>query len=141
MKVGSKMEKLATMKPTSISELKAYAKGSLIELPPFAEDQPFVARLIRPSLINLVSSGKIPNQLLATANELFTGKSSAKAAKGDNQLKQFKEVLDVIAEASFVEPTYQEIKDSGLELTDDQYVFIFNYSQHGVNALKSFRKK
>lgn len=137
------MEKVIAKEVTTIEELKNYAKGTLVELPPFAEGQPFIARIVRPSLINLVSSGKIPNQLLATANELFTGKSNVKpTGKGKgNQLSQFKDVLEIIIEASFVEPTYQQIKDSGVTLSDDQYVFIFNYSQHGVTALKSFREK
>ena len=51
------------------------------------------------------------------------------------------EVLDIIAEASFVEPTYAELKEAGVQLTDEQLIFVFNYSQAGVSYLESFRKK
>ncbi len=30
---------------TSLADLQAYAKGQIVMLPPFAEGQPFVARL------------------------------------------------------------------------------------------------
>ena len=46
-----------------------------------------------------------------------------------------------MCEASFVEPTYKELKAAGVELTDEQYMFIFGYSQNGVADLESFRSK
>ena len=48
-------------------------------------------------------------------------------------------VIDVICEASFVSPTYNELKENDIQLTDEQLLFIFNYSQTGVKALDSFR--
>lgn len=51
---------------TSLQNLKTYTKGQIVELPPFAEGMPFVARLKRPSMLALVKSGKIPNELLVT---------------------------------------------------------------------------
>ena len=45
-----------------------------------------------------------------------------------------------ICEESFVEPTYNELKSNGIQLTDEQQLFIFSYAQRGVDALKSFRK-
>ena len=41
---GTKTKK-ATATVTSIEELKQYSNGTLVELPCFAEGQPFVARL------------------------------------------------------------------------------------------------
>mgnify|MGYP003185702179 CR=1 FL=1 len=127
---------------TSLQNLKTYTKGQIVELPPFAEGMPFVARLKRPSMLALVKSGKIPNELLKTANDLFMGRSNkSSGGSNTNELKEMFTIFDALCEASFVEPTWEEIKESGMELTDDQYTFIFNYSQQGVKALKSFRSQ
>ena len=121
---------------TSISQLNEYAKGQLVELPSFGEGQPFFARLRRPSMLALAKSGKIPNSLLATANRMF---DSSLDIKNENMLKDFYMVMETILEASFVEPTYQEIKDAGVQLSDDQMIFVFNYTQQGVKILDQFR--
>lgn len=127
---------------TSLQNLKTYTKGQIVELPPFAEGMPFVARLKRPSMLALVKSGKIPNELLKTANDLFMGRSNkSSGGSNTNELKEMFTIFDALCEASFIEPTWEEIKESGMELTDDQYTFIFNYSQQGVKALKSFRSQ
>lgn len=130
---------MSEMKVTSIQDLQHYAQGTVVELPPFAEGQPFVARLRRPSMMALVKSGKIPNSLLSTANSLFLRggvDSSDEASMG-----QLFDLFDIICESCFLEPTYQQVKDAGIELTDDQYMFIFQFSQEGVKALESFRSK
>ena len=121
---------------TSISQLNEYAKGQLVELPSFGEGQPFFARLRRPSMLALAKSGKIPNNLLATANRMF---DSSLDTKNENMLKDFYTVIETILEAAFVEPTYQEIKDAGVQLSDDQMIFVFNYTQQGVRVLDQFR--
>ena len=131
------------LRVTSIEDLQTYAKGAVVELPPFADGQPFVARLRRPSMLALVKSGKIPNELLQSANELFMGKPSVKREDkfDQNAMSRMFDVFDIMCEASFVEPTYKQLCDAGIELTDDQYTFIFNYSQAGIKALNSFRKE
>lgn len=122
---------------TSISELRAYAEGALVELPPFGEGQPFYARMRRPSMLLLAKLGKIPNTLLGTANKLF---SESKLDNDNEQmLAEFYSVVEAIAEASFIQPTYKEIKEAGLTLSDDQLMFVFNYTQQGVTALNTFR--
>lgn len=123
---------------TSISQLSEYAKGQVVRLPDFAPDQPFVARLKRPSMLVLAKSGKIPNSLLETASSLFDGKSNM-ANNSNNTMGDMYRVLEIIAEASLVSPTMAEIKSAGIELTDEQLIAIFNYSQQGVEGLKSFR--
>lgn len=124
---------------TTLSELSEYAQGQIVQLPDFAEGQPFFARIKRPSLIDMAKNGQIPNALLSSANTLFTqGKASQ---KDDEALSKLYDILDLVCEACFVEPTYDEIKASGIKLTDEQYMFIFNYTQTGVNALETFRKK
>lgn len=131
------MENNKILNITSIADLQSYAGGSVIELPPFAQGQPFVARLRRPSLLMLMKNGKIPNTLLAKATQLFDG-NTEEIFENDNSMSEVFDVMEILCEASFVEPTYKEIKDAGVELTDDQLMFVFNYSQQGINAITPF---
>lgn len=124
---------------TSIEDLKNYANGTIVEMPPFAEGQPLVARLKRPSILGMAKQGKIPNTLLVKANELFLQSGAGLDTEEEDTMKQLYDVLDIIASETLVEPTYEEIKSVGLELTDEQMMFLFNYSQQGVKALESFR--
>nr|DAH54931.1 MAG TPA: hypothetical protein [Caudoviricetes sp.] len=124
---------------TSIEDLKNYANGTIVEMPPFAEGQPLIARLKRPSILGMAKQGKIPNTLLVKANELFLQSGAGLDAEEEDTMEQLYDVLDLIAEETLVEPTYKEIKSVGLELTDEQMMFLFNYSQQGVKALESFR--
>lgn len=127
-------------KVTSIEELVQYSKGKIVRLPDFGEGQPFYARLRRPSLMAMVKSGKIPNELIVTANELFVNRATtAVKAQDENMMKNIFDVFDQICAATFVEPSYADLKQAGVELTDDQYMFIFTYSQQGVKALEPFR--
>ena len=123
---------------TSLADLQVYAQGQVVELPGFFSEEPFVARLRRPSLLALTKSGKIPNALLSAANELFTGKQD----KSDPvDLSEIMGVLEVICESALLEPTYKDVVDAGLTLTDEQYTAIFNFSQRGIKALEPFRTK
>ena len=134
------MSETQGLKVTSVAALKASPEGPLVELPPFGEDLPFVAKLRRPSMLALARQGKIPNDLLNTATELFEGKSRENKVDTD-LLRQLYDVIDILCEAAFVEPTYAEIKESGISLTDEQMIAVFNYTQSGVRALKPFRVK
>lgn len=128
-------------KITNITELKQYAKGSVVELPPFAEDQPFIARVKRPSLLGMVKSGKIPNSLISKTNELFSNAQEAFNPDDDKMMSDMYDVMELIVRETLVEPTYEQIKEAGLELTDDQMMYLFNYGQQGVKALETFRTK
>lgn len=127
-----------TEQVTSLEQLKQYANGNIVRLPDFAEGQPFVARLKRPSILGMAKQGKIPNSLLVKTNELFV-QSGSLDTEENSMMQEIYDVIDLIANETFVEPTYDEIKSTGIELTDEQMMFIFNYSQQGVKALESFR--
>lgn len=130
------------LKITSIEELKKISKGEVVELPPFIGGVPFVARLKRPSMLSLAKSGKIPNSLLTQANKLFAGGVESVVNRGiesDEMMDDLFGILDVICEASFVEPTFKQIKEAGIELTDEQYMAVFSYTQQGVKSLENFR--
>jgi len=118
------------MEITKAGDLENLKKGEVIELPPFDEKNELVARLKRPSLLTLCRIGTIPNKLLTAAQRLFEGDK-----KGD--IKEYGELLHIVAEAALVEPKYEDVKDL---LTDEQLTAIFNYTQLGVMALQPFRE-
>lgn len=124
---------------TSIADLKSYAQGQIVELPPFAEGMPFVARLRRPSMLFLAKTGQIPNTLLAKAGQLFNGGGASLDSDDTDMLSNVYDIAMVVIKASLVSPTIDEIHDAGLELSDDQIMAIFNYTQGGIKALEQFR--
>lgn len=128
------------LKVTSINTLKGYMKGSVVKLPSFGDGQDFVARLKRPSLLDMMRTGQIPNELLSSASDLFAEGTSSFVSDKDNMSKLY-DVMDKLCEATFVEPSYDEMKEAGVKLTDEQLIFIFDYSQNGVKALDSFRQE
>ena len=127
------------VKVTSIEQLKQDASGELVELPKFKNNSEFVARLRRPSLLKLVRSGKIPNTLLTKTNELFIESGKGFDTDDTKLLDELFEVLEIIASETFVEPKYEDIVNAGIELTDEQLMFLFTYSQQGVQDLETFR--
>lgn len=126
---------------TDFSSLQAYAQGVIVRLPDFAEGQPFVARIKRPSMLVLAKSGKIPNSLLNAAGTLFAEGGSGMDADNPNMLSDMYDVCKVICESALVQPTMSEIESAGLVLTDEQVMAIFNYTQVGVKALENFREE
>lgn len=131
------------MKPmavTTLHDLQTYTNGSIVKLPDFAEGQPLVARLKRPSMLALAAHGQIPNSLLTTASQMFTGDVNQQVAVNDsNVLKDMYDICHTMAQATLVEPTLADIEKAGLELTDEQLMAIFNYTQAGIKALENFR--
>lgn len=126
---------------TTVTDLQSYAKGTVVRFPDFAEGQPFVARVRRPSMLVLAKQGKIPNSLLTAAGELFSKGGSGLDADNDKMLADAHDITEVICSAALIEPTLDDIYNAGMELSDDQLMAIFNYTQTGVRALESFRKE
>lgn len=116
---------------TNIDDLRRMAEGEIIPLPQFREGIPFNARVKRVSLLNLIRKNVIPNQLLSAAEELFYGKQSSKGV----DMKDITNIMFIMAENALVEPSIKELEDVGLELTDEQIVALFNYTQEGVKSL------
>lgn len=131
---------MENIKVTSIDQLKLMSGGEIVKLPPFIQGQDFYAKLRRPSMLKLVQSGQIPNSLLRTANILFSGGVNEELDRDDEFMKDMFDLIDVLAGAVFVEPSWSELKQAGIELTDEQYMFIFNYTQEGVKQLEPFRE-
>ena len=131
------------LKVTSIAELKKMANGEVVELPGFTDGTTFVARLKRPSMLAMAKTGKIPNNLLGAANKLFIGVGNVLNQNNNkansDALAELFDIIEIICEECFVEPTYKDLKDNGIELTDQQKLAVFTYTQRGVKSLESFR--
>ncbi|MGL5766324.1 MAG: hypothetical protein ACRCX8_11855, partial [Sarcina sp.] len=96
------------------------------------------------NMMQLIAAGKIPNTLLTSAMEMFNGKANEKMQKASNNANDLKDVvgiMNVIAEASLVSPTYKQIKGLGIDLTDNQLMGLLMYSQGGIKSLENFRNQ
>ena len=125
------------MAVTSIEKLKKLSQGQEVELQGW-DEEPFVCVLKRPSLLGLVENGDIPNPLLHAAYILFNGSNNP---KDQVNLKEANDLYRIIAKAAMVNPTYEQLEEIGLELTDMQLLEIFSFTQIGVQGLISFRAK
>lgn len=132
---------MSDLKVTSLESLREYAKGQIVSLPPFGENQPFVARLVRPSLLDMVADGTIPNPLISSANKLFARGSGSINDEDVGEMKQFTELLNVITKKALIEPSVEQLEEIGLKLTDEQKTAIMLYVQNGALALAPFRGK
>lgn len=120
-----------------ISKLTKVKDSQIVELPEFADGTKFIARLRRPSMLKLCKSGVIPNSLLSQATSLFTDSNASKRVS----ITEIYDICEIISESAFVNPSYEEIKASGIELTDEQIMAVFQYTQGGVKALENFRNE
>ena len=125
------------MAVTSIEKLKQLSQGQEVELQGW-DEEPFVCVLKRPSLLGLVENGDIPNPLLHAAYILFNGSNNP---KDQVNLKEANDLYRIIAKAAMVSPTYEQLEEIGLELTDMQLLEIYRFTQLGVKSLISFRTK
>lgn len=129
-------------KETSIEELKEYAKGILVELPEFGEGQPFTARVRKLSLMSLAAAGKIPNNLLSVVKELLgEGGGEEKNIDIISKTRESSQFYDFICNQVLVSPKLSELQTLGLELTDEQKMFLVSFAQGEVRSLSDFRQK
>ena len=122
---------------TTIEQLKSYSNGDIVELPSFVNGQKFVARIKRPSLMKLAKSGKIPNSLINKATDLFAKGTNALVGNDKTTLTEIYDILP--CHLPDVEPTLKDIESAGLDLSDEQMMAIFSYTQEGIKALENFR--
>lgn len=124
------------MATTPVHDFMKYADGIKIEIPGFLAEETIAVRLRRPSLMLLAAEGKIPNSLLTSVEELFE-----KGEKNKISFKERGEIFRIVAMASMVSPTWEELQSAGLNLTDLQLLYIYNFAQTGVDSLRRFREK
>lgn len=132
------------MQVTSLETLKQMKKDEIVELSPFEDGTRFVVRLQKPSMMHLISGGKVPNTLLNVAMDMFRGKTPEIASNATKDVKAFKDMvgmMEVLAEACLVEPSFKVLKKENIKLTESQLMDIMVYSQGGLKALESFRNE
>lgn len=121
----------------TFDKLQDINDSAIVELPEFGDGTKFIARLRRPSMLKLCKSGRIPNSLLNQATALFTDSNVSRKVS----ITEIYDICEIICESAFVNPTYEEIKASGIELTDEQIMAVFQYTQGGIKALEKFRNE
>ena len=132
------------MQITSIEQLQSIKQSDIVELPSFEDGTPLIVEIKKPNMMQLMVGGKIPNTLLTVATEMFNGKTSQVMGKASEDIKTLKELvgmMEVLAEASLVKPSYKDIKKANVQLTENQLMAILMYSQGGVKALENFRNQ
>ena len=111
-------------------------KTSKIETIPGWFGETVEVELKRPSILALAAAGAIPNPLMKTARKLFY--SGISPDGGD--LSEEGRVLLEVAKAALVKPSFDELETAGIELTDEQLIAIFQFTQLGAKALDRFRQ-
>ncbi len=121
---------------TDIQEAARRYGARTYALPGWGPEGDFVCRLRRPGLVNMAeAAGFVPNPLLAAVEELFFPSGRQVKLPPDQQAK----ALHAIARYALVEPTLDELKQAGLELSDDQYLAIYAFALKGAEGLSRFR--
>lgn len=126
---------------TNLEQLKNINQE--VELPPFADGTPLIAKVKRTSLINMVCDGRIPNPLVKVVLSMFDGNKGENASSenknisDDEKIDSFKFMMAIVKDC-LIEPTYQQITECGLELTDNQIMAIFSYAMGNANNLVKF---
>ena len=135
------------LKETTLEELKKIAQGEVISVIGFVPGADFNVRVKKLVLENFIvdgANGNIPNKLLDRADEIF--ESAERNARGEKkltkkELKEVQELEDHILRAIMVKPTFDEVKESGLELSVLQRQSILNYGFSNVDSLETFRNE
>lgn len=129
---------------TSVSEWRERSQP-LVDIQGFEPGEYLTVRLKSVNLLDLVKTGKIPNALLEESTKLFTGAKSESGQIDESKIIQnlgdadgVMQIIDTVVESAMVEPTYSEVKEF---ITDAQKMEIFNWTQGGINSLKSFREE
>ena len=130
------------MQVTSLEQLKNIKVTDIVNLGCFEDGTELIAEVKKPNLMQLMVEGKVPNTLMSTAMGMFkngSGELVNKAIDDVDSLKDLVGMMQVFAEASLVNPTYAQIKEIGLSLTEKQLIGILQFAQGGVKALENFR--
>ena len=120
---------------TPISQMPNSFATEIVELPGWEPNQTVNFRLRRSNLRGLVTAGKIPNPLLSAAQRLYEGGTSKSNASFTDIVK----VMTLVVENTMVEPTYSDLTEANVELTEEQFGLIWSYANRGAQALATFR--
>lgn len=128
----------------TLKEIEERARGEVIEIPDWDGKGKIKVRVRKIDVTPIIlESGLVPpNSLKVKAQEAFEGKRKREVKLDDidfdMDVQKFMPVLDAVAKAALVEPTYQAIQEI-LPLTLSQKMAIFDWVMGEVKQLESFR--
>lgn len=93
------------------------------------------------SMVDIITSGQLPNSVLVAVKGLFTSareKGADMDIEGESveNLEMLGQLLDNVCRKALIEPAFDEIKDF---MTDTQRMEIFNFVQRGPEKILPFR--
>lgn len=121
---------------TPLETMQAMTQPEEIALSGWKRGQEITVMVQKPNFYALLAKGSIPNPLIPEMDKLFVRRDRKGYAEPD---AKFAETLETIAELTLVEPSYQQLIDAGVELTDDQLTELSIYATSGAEALATFR--
>lgn len=126
------------LKVSTLAELQQESKGKVIEIAGFDGITPIKVKVKPVSLMAAIAGDSIPNELLSKAVEVFEGQPKKEPYTRDKIIEMY-DMLIWYARTCLVEPTYQELEEAGIELTDFQLMDIYHFAREGQAALSTFR--
>lgn len=120
-----------------MEEILAAAAPKEVEISGWNPEERVRVKLKKPSMVNMISNGRVPNPLLGTVSRLLQG-DPVELKKAD-EAETAVAVRHVVKEA-LISPSLDELNAAGVELTDDQYMEIYAWVLGGVAGLDRFRR-
>lgn len=112
---------------------------SIIQIPGFEPGEVFDIKVKKLSLVGLMSSGRIPNSLMAVVKDAFEGIKSSTEQDNESAVMdkagEIGKLLDIVCKEAMLEPKYEDVADV---MDDNQKLAIFEYTQGGVETVKPF---
>lgn len=91
----------------------------------------------KPNFYALLAKNAIPNPLIPAADRLFKGNKKDYT----EPTPEFARALEFIAKECLAEPSYEQLTEAGVVLTDDQLAELCMYATDGAERLRSFRER
>lgn len=135
---------MSELKITNVNEIKEYFEGEIVELAPFENGKPFVARVRVPSLVEIYRLGKIPNTLIVEVRKYFDTlekdeNNNVTINFADKRARNLMNLALKMADVVLIEPSMKELREAKIRLSDMQLLSIYNYVDKKVSEMIPFR--
>lgn len=135
---------MSELKITNVNEIKEYFEGEIVELAPFENGKPFVARVRVPSLVEIYRLGKIPNTLIVEVKKYFDTlekdeNNNVAINFADKRARNLMNLALKMADVVLIEPSMKELRGAKIRLSDMQLLSIYNYVDKKVSEMIPFR--
>lgn len=135
---------MSELKITNVNEIKEYFEGEIVELAPFENGKPFVARVRVPSLVEIYRLGKIPNTLIVEVKKYFDTlekdeNNNVVINFADKRARNLMNLALKMADVVLIEPSMKELREAKIRLSDMQLLSIYNYVDKKVSEMIPFR--